>query len=394
MDIGVIAALTFFLLLVLIWTWILYPLLLLLVGSLARPRHRIGNRFLPKVTVMIMTYNEAKTIGKKIENTLSLDYPKRLLEVFVVDSASDDGTQGIVRLFGGKVRLVEQGVRKGKGSAINFGIRKASGDIVIITDGNAMMGKDALRKLVRHFADPKVGGVCGRFMAKNLHGTSTAEGGSLYWRFERMLRTGESALDSSIHMSGEITAIRRSVFTPVDEGNLTEDFDMAIGIRKRGHRIVYEPEAMVYEPAPTNVRDLTTQKRRIVIGTWQTLIKHRSVLFNPRYGWYGMVILPTHKLFQVSTPFLLMVLLLLSAVGALMASAAFGVFLSLQLVGYALIATVTLLVRAGIGTDLKVFIVPHYIAAVNWICVLGFWDFISGRKRVTWTKIESSRDML
>ena len=275
------------------WTFIGFPVFLVVFSPLLKKHHFLNQAFFPKVTMVIMSYNEEKTIAKKIENSLEIDYPKDKLEIFVVDSASTDKTQSIVnkviKEFYKKnpkdkriLKLIAQPKREGKASGINYGKERASGEIIIITDGNAMMNKMAIKNIVRHFDDPKVGGVCGRFEARDLHGTSTGEGGSIYWRIERMLRSGESNLDSCIHMSGEVTAFRASVVKEVDTTQLSEDFDMAVSIRKKGFRIIYEPYAIAYEPAPTNIEDLKTQKKRIVIGTLQVLFKHKNMLFNPK----------------------------------------------------------------------------------------------------------------
>ncbi|PIZ53960.1 hypothetical protein COY26_00425, partial [Candidatus Woesearchaeota archaeon CG_4_10_14_0_2_um_filter_33_10] len=245
------------------WTWIGYPMFLFLASKLFRKKHLISESYMPKVTLMIMSYNEAKVIEKKIKNSLELDYPKNKLEIFVVDSASNDGTQNIVKKYSKQVKLIEQGERKGKASAINYGMKYSSGDIIMITDSNAMINQQAIKKIARHFSNKKIGGVCGRFEARDIRETSIGAGGSIYWKIERFLRQNESMIDSAIHMSGEITAFRKGVIKKVDESSLSEDFDMAIRIRRAGFRILYEPDAIAYEPAPENINDLLTQKKRI-----------------------------------------------------------------------------------------------------------------------------------
>ncbi|MDD5087031.1 MAG: glycosyltransferase family 2 protein [Candidatus Nanoarchaeia archaeon] len=373
------------------WTWIGYPIFLLIASLLFKKRHLIDDNHMPKVTMMIMSYNEAKVIEKKIKNSLEIDYPKNNLEIFVVDSASNDGTQDIVNKYSERVRLIEQGERKGKASAINYGKKYASGDIIIITDSNAMMNKDAVKKIARHFSDKKVGGVCGRFEARDIRDTSVGAGGSIYWKIEKFLRQNESIIDSSIHMSGEITAFRKHVVKKVDESSLSEDFDMAIRIRKAGFRIIYEPEAVAFEPAPENVKDLSIQKRRITIGTWQGIAKHKNVLFNPRYGWYGTVILPSHKLFQILTPFILILVFFLSAVLWLLTKDVVILgFLMLQGIAYFL--TLISFIPLRIIEKCPLFVFIKYFMATNWILLLGFFDFIRKRRIVTWKKIESSRN--
>jgi len=372
-----------------LWTWIGYPLFLFIASKLFRKKHLISDSYMPKVTMMIMSYNEAKVIEKKIKNSLELDYPK--LEIFVVDSASNDGTQNIVKKYSRKVKLIEQGERKGKASAINYGMKYASGEIIIITDSNAMMNKEAIKKIARHFSNKKIGGVCGRFEARDIRDTSIGAGGSIYWKIEKFLRKHESDIDSAIHVSGEITAFRKGVIDKVDESSLSEDFDMAIRIRRAGFRILYEPDAVAYEPAPENVKDLSIQKKRITIGTWQELIKHKNVLFNPRYGWYGLVILPSHKLFQVFTPFFLILIFLCSAViYSFTNDSLILMFLMLQAIFYFL-AIVSFIPLKAIE-KFPLFVLIKYFMATNYILILGFFDFIRKKRIVTCKKIESSRN--
>ena len=375
-----------------LWTWIGYPMFLFLASKLFRKKHLISESYMPKVTLMIMSYNEAKVIEKKIKNSLELDYPKNKLEIFVVDSASNDGTQNIVKKYSKQVKLIEQGERKGKASAINYGMKYSSGDIIMITDSNAMINQQAIKKIARHFSNKKIGGVCGRFEARDIRETSIGAGGSIYWKIERFLRQNESMIDSAIHMSGEITAFRKGVIKKVDESSLSEDFDMAIRIRRAGFRILYEPDAIAYEPAPENINDLLTQKKRITIGTWQELIKHKNVLFNPRYGWYGLVILPSHKLFQVLTPFFMIFILICSALLCIMTNdSLMCIFLIAQGIFYFLTAISFLPFKIIEKSPLFVFI--KYFMATNWILILGFFDFIRKKRIVTWKKIESSRNI-
>ncbi|MBW2997528.1 glycosyltransferase family 2 protein [Candidatus Woesearchaeota archaeon] len=381
---------------ILAWTYAGFPIVLFILAKLFKKKHKMSNKFEPKATLMIMTYNEAKTIEAKLKNSLKLKYPKNKLEIFVVDSASDDGTAQIAKRFAKKhknVRLIQQKQRKGKASAINFGMKYASGDIVMITDGNAMMHPAALKKIVRHFVDPKVGGVCGRFEARNLKGTATAAGGGIYWKIEKFLRKNESDLDSCIHMSGEITSLRKAAYKKVDEQSLTEDFDMAINLRRRGYRIIYEPDAVVFEPAPTSIQDLTIQKKRIVIGTWQTLGKYKCMLFNPKYGWYGSMIIPSHKLFQITTPFFFILVFISTVVTYLLTqNILFFYFLAIQAVAYILAAVSYPLTKTNTFKNTRFFVFLKYFTAVNLICLQGFFDFVRKKRAVTWKKIESSRE--
>ena len=319
------------------WTFAGYPLSLPIISKFVKSKkHIASDLFFPTVTLMIMTYNEAKTIDAKIRNSLSIDYPHDKLEIMVVDSASTDGTQGIVKRFE-SIIFLEQDTRKGKASAINFGIGHASGEIIIITDANAMFERESVLRLVKHFADKSVGGVSGRFDAYISNNTSISRGGSFYWKLEDYMRKWEGNIDSPVTMVGPISAFRKNILDKIDETNLAEDFDLAVGVRKKGYGIIYEPLAVSSEPAPSNVKDVFTQKKRIVIGTLQTLVKNSSMLFNPKYGWYGMLILPSHKLFQMLSPFFFIVLFISTFVYYFIThSTIAGSILNFQKIGYTL----------------------------------------------------------
>lgn len=376
------------------WTYMGYPISLLVLSNFFKPKGKIADdSFLPTVTMMVMTYNEAKTIELKIKNSLDLDYPLDKLEIMIVDSASTDGTQDIVRKFN-SVKLLEQDVRRGKASAINFGMNHASGEIIVITDGNAPYNKEAIKKLVRHFRDENVGGVCGQYEARNLKNTDMGSGGSIYWKLEKLMREKESAIDSVIHMSGEITAFRKGIIDKVDDKSLTEDFDMAINIRKNGHRLVYEPEAIAWEPTPTNVEEEMIQKKRRVVGTLQTLLKYWYVLFNPKYGWYGTLILPSHKLFQMLSPFFFIALFIASFGNYYITHSVIvlGV-IYLQMFGYALSIISIIISHFKSNLTFMPLILSKYVVILQIIVLAGWWDYIRGSYQVTWEKIESSRDL-
>jgi cellulose synthase/poly-beta-1,6-N-acetylglucosamine synthase-like glycosyltransferase len=387
-----------------VWTFVSFPLFLIIFSPLFKKPHLLNQKYFPNVTLMIMTYNEEKTIAKKLNNSFQIDYPKNKLEILIVDSASKDKTQTfvkkVIKEFYLKnpneettIKLIQQPKREGKASGINFGIEHTHGEIIIITDGNAMMSKNSIRNIVRHFDDPKVGGVCGRFEARDMHNSSVGVGGNIYWRIERMLRTGESNLDSCIHMSGEITAFRKGVIDKVDTKQLSEDFEMTISIRKKGLRIIYEPYAIAYEPAPTNVEDLKTQKKRITIGTLQVLFKHKDMLFNPKYGWYGVLILTSHKLFQLLTPFVLCAVLFSTIALFLMDySRIIHILLIFEILLLILTFISLILVQIDIFKHNRFLNFIKYFVASNWIVFLGWCDFFRGKKIVTWKKIESSRD--
>ncbi len=295
------------------WTYLGYPLSLAVLSKFVK-RHASSNvSFMPTVTIIVPTYNEERVIEEKLKNCLELNYAKEKLEVIVVDSASKDMTTCIVEKFLDKnVKLIKQKERKGKAAGVNEGMENAKGEIIVITDANALMREGALKELVKHYVDPKIGGVEGKYIAGSKFDTPVASGESLFRKIENWIRERESLIDSTVSMVGEITSFRRGITSKLNENAITEDFDLSIKIRKKGYKIVHEPNAVVWEPAASTLRDEIVQKKRRVVGTIQTLFKHKDIIFNPKYGLYGIYILPSHKLLQVLSPFLLLLLILSS----------------------------------------------------------------------------------
>jgi len=376
------------------WTFAGYPLSLPIISKFVKSKiHIASDSFLPTVTLMIMTYNEAKTIDAKLRNSMSINYPQGRFEIMVIDSASTDGTQDIVRKFK-SISFLEQDTRKGKASAINFGIGHAKGEIIIITDANAMFERESVLRLVKHFADKSTGGVSGRFDAYISNSTSMSRGGSFYWKLEDYMRKWEGNIDSPVTMVGPISAFRKDILDHIDENNLAEDFDLAVSVRKKGYGIIYEPLAVSSEPAPSNVKDVFTQKKRIVIGTLQTLIKNSSMLFNPKYGWYGTLILPSHKLFQMLSPFFF-IALFISTFGyySITHSTMAGSILYFQIFGYTLSMISVIILHFKPNSTFILFTLLKYVTILQIIVLAGWWDYIRGNYQVTWKKIESSRDL-
>ncbi|MGH3060093.1 MAG: glycosyltransferase, partial [Gaiellaceae bacterium] len=229
------------------FTYVLFPLLVLLRAAL-RPRpHRLDDST-PQVTMVIAAHNEAATIGAKLENLLSLDYPPERLEVVIASDGSDDDTDDIVRAYAGRgVRLLTPG-RVGKADALNAAVAASGGEILVFSDANSMYAPDALRALVRPFADPAVGGVAGdqRYLSSD-GADAIASGEQHYWNLDRMLKQAESRAGNAISATGAIYAVRRSLFRPVAPA-VTDDFYISTGVIAAGYRLVFAPDAVAYEP--------------------------------------------------------------------------------------------------------------------------------------------------
>lgn len=374
------------------WTYTGYPLLLIVLSRLFKTELSYDHTYLPTVTLMIIAHNESKIIEKKIKNSLELNYPKEKLEIMVVDDGSDDGMQNIVKKYADVVKYVKQKIRMGKASAINYGVKDAFGEIIVTTDANAMLEKESLRKATCYFADEKVGAVSGRVITISKNKNDIEEGESAFWNIEKLIRTKESDLDSVIGLHGAFSAIRKNL-VKFSSTNLTEDFEVSLQIRKQGYKIVYGNMSL-HKLAPSNIIDVMTQKRRHLIGTIQTLREHKEMLFNPAYGWYGVLILPSHKLLQVLSPFFLILLPTSSYMYYLITQSVFAIsLLYMQLFGLLYVVTSIVIVSFKPNCKYSSLILPKYFLILQ-LTILSAWkNYLTGDYQVTWEKIESSREL-
>src|SRR5437763_1948828 len=190
------------------WTQVAYPLV---AAGLARLRGRPVRKgdFTPTVSLVVAAHNEEGVIQRRLENLLALDYPVDRVDIVVASDESTDRTDELVEAVAAReprVRLLRC-PRGGKVAAQNRAVRETRGEILAFSDANATWAPDALRKLVRGFADPDVAYVCGRLVLQDAEGTNR-EG--VYWRFETWLREQESALGSITGGNGATDAGRRA----------------------------------------------------------------------------------------------------------------------------------------------------------------------------------------
>lgn len=374
------------------WQFLGYPALMALLGRRKR-RHRSVPDELPQVTVIVPSHNDAEFIEDRIGNIFGQDYPRDRLEVIVVESGSTDGTlqraEAAATSYPNLV-VLHQEEREGKASAINLAASQAEGEILVVTDANAMFLPSTLRALMAPFSDSEVGGVGGRFVVQNAD-VEGASGTALFWEIERLLRSGEHNLDSSVAMSGEISAWRRGL-VEADPQALAEDLDLAVRIRKTGRRVAYAPDAVVLEKAPVRTADMVTQWRRTSLGAIQCTFQHWRYLVQ-RPSWYSYLIYPSHKVLQILTPFLLIA----AAIGVVVALGA-GAYqpVAIWIVVLLTLSLASLLpILAGLRGNLPrgfggVKRVPHWtrtFLSFQWSVLLAWRDFLLRRTDVRWPRV-------
>jgi cellulose synthase/poly-beta-1,6-N-acetylglucosamine synthase-like glycosyltransferase len=364
-----------------IYTYILFPVVVFLRGRLVRRPYRAAE-IEPRVSMIIAAHNEAGGIGAKLDNLLSLDYPREQLEVLIASDGSNDGTDAIVRSYAGQgVRLLSL-PRQGKAPALNAAVAVATGDILVFSDANSMYSPDAIRALVRPFADAEVGGVAGNqvYLPKSATSGASADGERGYWAFDRKLKQSQSTAGNAISATGAIYAIRRSLFQGVPTG-VTDDFATSTSVIVQGHRLVFTPDAIAYEPAAEKSGVEFGRKTRVITRGLRGVLLRRELLNPFRYGFYAFQLF-SHKVLRRLVVFPLLLLLLVSPLlwsrGVLYKLATFGqaVFYSCGLVGWLFGGT-----RIG---RLKIFSIPFFFCMVNAASLIATLNIVRGRRIDLW----------
>ncbi len=366
--------------------YFVYPGAVVLVAKLRQDPHEgleVPESYLPTVSLIVAAYNEQDVIAAKIENSIDLDYPRDRFEIIVVSDGSDDGTQAIALAF------AEQGVvalhdarRGGKSAAINRAAARARGDILLLSDANNDYGADAVRFMVRHFFDPVVGAVTG---AKHVYADREREssrGDSAYWRYESAIKHAESRLGSITGGDGEIFAVRKSLFEPIDPGLINDDAAITFSLVKRGYRVLYEPAARSFEKASRDLRDDYQVKARMAAGGFQILAREWRFLLPPRHRFALCFLL--HKALRWFAPIFLLAMLMASLV--LAAEALYLMLFLLQIAFYA-VSGLGWILRKRVELPLPVYL-PMYFTAMNLAMLTGFVRYLSGGQRVQWKKAE------
>jgi cellulose synthase/poly-beta-1,6-N-acetylglucosamine synthase-like glycosyltransferase/spore germination protein YaaH/peptidoglycan/xylan/chitin deacetylase (PgdA/CDA1 family) len=300
---------------------------LLVIGLLAlyqrwRQRHSVFNpSYAPSVAVIVPAYNEDKVIAQTIASLLASDHPQHF-EIIVVDDGSSDATYQIAReSFANDPRVkVFTKPNGGKPAALNFGLAQTQAEIIVALDADTVFTRDTLTKLVRHFSNSRIGAVAGNAKVGNRINLLTRWQALEYVTSQNLDRRAFDVLNCITVVPGAVGAWRRELilqaggFTHL---TLAEDADLTMEIRRLGHAIVYEDEAVALTEAPDTVRGFIRQRYRWMYGTLQAAWKHRDVLFRPRFGALGFVALPNIFIFQVLFPLIspVMDLLLLWSLG-------------------------------------------------------------------------------
>lgn len=351
-----------------------YPVVLMLLGRFARRPAAPDAALAPSISMIIPVHNEASRLEQKLANTAALRYPDGRLEILVVSDGSTDRTVEIVRASRTPATtLIELAERGGKAAALNAGLARATGEVLVFSDASIALEPDALERIVAPLADPRIGCVSG----EDRIAESGGEGS--YGRYELFLRRLESQVHSIVGASGSFYAQRRALCTPFTEG-MAPDFLSVLRTVDQGYRAVSEVSAA---GAMTSVKDTKHEfdrKVRTLIRGMTTLFAHAHLLNPFRFGLFAFA-LWSHKLLRWTVPFFL--------VGTFLASmsladrplylVAFAVQVAFYLAAAAALAQWAGLHRSFAGK------VALYFSVVNAAILAAWYRYGKGVRQEIWT---------
>ncbi|MEZ4600282.1 MAG: glycosyltransferase family 2 protein [Syntrophotaleaceae bacterium] len=364
-------------------SYLFYPLFIALFGRVFATAVK-RSEWEPKVSILIAAYNEERDIVRKLKNCLELDYPAEKLEILVGSDGSSDNTVLLAKeTASNRIKVFDYTENRGKTAVQNDLVVASEGEIIIFTDAASFLNRDAIRSMVRNFADSRIGAVGGRMRFVNTDENINTHSQGLYWRYEFKIRELESRLGSLIGVDGPLYAVRRSCYVPLAPQSIS-DLLTPLLVLEQGKKVVLEPDAVVDEdPTRQSGQEFRT-RRRITLRGLTGLATYRRLL-NPVKNPFLAAQIFFHKVLRWFVGPL--VILHISACAALSGKAFFATALTLYLVFF-LLAMAGWCLEASGGKN-RLLTVPYYFSLVNLAATMGIIDFIRKKQATTWKPVRN-----
>jgi cellulose synthase/poly-beta-1,6-N-acetylglucosamine synthase-like glycosyltransferase len=285
-----------------------YPLWIA-IWSRMRPQPVVKEFTRRTVSIVLPVHNGDRWLEDKLRSIRELDYPEELIETIVIVSGSKDATLAIARQHAGPRLQVVEVEQPGKARALNAGLAVAGGEILFFTDVRQWLEPHSLRVLVSNFADPRVGVVSGELVIREGDSQEEASVG-MYWKYEKLIRSAQSRIDSIPGATGSIYAMRRTLAQPLPENTLLDDLYLPFCAYFRGFRLTWEPGAKAFD-YPASLKTEFWRKVRTLAGVYQIIGMFPQVLLPNHRLWIHFV---SHKLGRLLLPYMLIVVFLASLV--------------------------------------------------------------------------------
>lgn len=340
---------------------------------------------LPTVTILIAAWNEEEIIEEKVFNTLNLDYPKEKLQIIFITDGSTDQTADKIKKYEG-ITLLHEDIRTGKMAAIKRAMQFVKNEILVFTDANTFLNEAAVKELVKHYQNEKVGAVAGekRIMVEALADASSA-GEGFYWKYESKLKKWDYELYSNVGAAGELFSIRTSLYQPIESDTIIDDHMIAMRIAEKGYIIAYEPNAYAMETSSANVKEELKRKIRMAAGGIQSILRLDKAI-NPFNNFVLTFQYVSHRVLRWTiTPFLLILVFILNLIIAVKSGILFYEIIFIgQVIFYAFSFLGFLLERKNIRV--KALFIPYYFCIMNYAVLAGMVRYYRKNQSAAWER--------
>lgn len=372
------------------YTFFGYGFLLYLLVSIKRlfvkPFVFNKNEKLPSVTLLVAAFNEQDLIKEKVENCLNLDYPKEKIQIIFITDGSSDETPNIIKQFT-EVELLHENIRAGKMAAIKRAIPYIKGEITVFTDANTFLNQEAVKELVKHYQNSKVGAVAGEKRIKvDTEADASAAGEGFYWKYESALKKWDYELYTSVGAAGELFSIRTGLYQPIESDTIIDDHMIAMRIAEKGYIIAYEPNAYATETASADSKEELKRKIRIAAGGIQSVLRLKKSA-NPFYNPVLTFQYISHKVLRWTvTPWLMILVLFLNAYICLSYpnQLLYQLIFVAQILFY-LASTAGYLLESK-KIKIKILFIPFYFSMMNYAAIAGTFRYFKGKQSAAWEK--------
>ncbi|HEY6172179.1 MAG TPA: glycosyltransferase [Candidatus Kapabacteria bacterium] len=357
---------------------------MMLLARMQPQKHTVDLSYTPFFSIILAAYNEERSLVKCLDSLISLEYPEDKIEIIVGSDGSSDLTNQILNDYSAKYMFIHPLIfdeRRGKMQVLNNIVPKARGEYLLFVDADMMLDKLALQYHAQHYTSDEIGGVAGAYVLTSDDGNSGFESEKDYHSIEMTLRRNESAVGSTIGLSGANYSMRASLWNELPSDYIHDDLYSVFKIISQNKRLIYEPLAIAREEYVRSIREEFRRKSRFASRGFATL-QYFPELIAPSAGMSSMMILG-HKFFRWITPVILICILIITIMGCL--SVGTSMF---WVLGIAELVVITL-VLLGMIMNAKNISLPlvrnlFWFAVMNAAFLTGLFTYLFRKERREW----------
>ena len=377
----------------LIYTYFIFPFSAIF---LARKRS-LNNKFynqkddMPSVSILIAAYNEQDVIKEKVMSIINSNLPSSKIEIIIGSDCSTDNTNEIISKLAKNHSLINVKIfteRSGKSSVVNKLVKQAKNEILILTDANIIFSKNTIHSLIRHFKDSEIGLVDSNMVNIGIKKSGISLQEKTYISSEVKFKHAESKLWGMLMGPfGGCFAIKKSLFLPIPENFMVDDFFICMNILKNGNLAINDLDAVVYEDVSNQISEEFRRKRRISMGNFINLFYFKKLLLKP-FSRLGFIFI-SHKVIRWFGPILL-ILVLTSNFILISDNIFYKMTFFVQLILFTLPFIDFLLRKIGIHILILRFVTHFY--SMNLALFIGMIDYLTVNKKGVWEPTKRKQD--